>query len=214
MRILPDRHFKEHYSEHYNANYEKISAKLAGMSEKRQNRTHDSPDVVKYKIVGGIATGVILGVFITIGLWLSSMFNAKEQQIASLEQSINTVDSLIKKYQIINGDAMREQFNEVVVNVAKIQTEYSAGSFSDESEAIADRYLGSFNNNWSDSEISLTAPFWRGYINKAHEFDDTAEFVFILYDAEIPKMIAVVRYDIDINGNVGTIKSVRKTWLV
>lgn len=213
MRILPDRHFKQSFSQHYNENYEKIVAKRTERNEiKQQNRKADS-GITKYKIIGGIATVFILGSFFLTGIWVSSVFKDKEQKAAELEVSIVDVDNQIKKYQVVNGSVMHEQLDEVLTNVTAIQNEYTQKGELSNTASIADRYLGNFNNDWSAGEDVLENPSWCGYLNKAQTFDDTAEYLFILYDAKVPKMIAVVKYNIDENGNVGTLSSVRKTWL-
>lgn len=212
MRILPDFHFRENYKKRYAENYEKISTKLEEQAEIRHNRVSDSPEVVRYKIAGFVSSVIIIGSFFAVGFWLSTMTSEKEARIAELKYQIIEADNLVKTYQIINGEAMKEQLDEAVMMVTDLQNQYATQSFSENFEQYADRYLGNFNNNWA-SDLNLSKPRWQGYINRAHEFDDTACFIFILYDDRTPVLVTDVRFEIDANGNLGIMNSVRKMML-
>lgn len=209
MRILPDLHFRENYKKRYTENYEKISTKLEEQAEVRRNRVPDSPDVVRYKIAGFVSSVIIIGCFFAVGFSLSVKSAEKERRIAELENQIIEADNLVKTYQIVNGEAMKEQLDEAVVIVTDLQNQYVTQTFSEDFEQYADRYLGDFNNNWA-SDLELSNPRWQGYVNRAHEFDDTACFIFILYDDRTPILVTDVRYELDGNGNLGIMKSVRK----
>lgn len=211
MRILPDLHFKENYKKHYDENYAKIHAKIEEQTKIRQARVYD-PELLKYKIVGFVASVVIIGSFFGIGYIINSKFTEKEKYIAELNQSILLADKNIKQYQIINGDAMKSQIDEVVTNITALQNAYLSQTFSDDFTLLSDYYLGDYNNDWS-SDMDLTNPLWTGCVNKAHTFDDTCSFVFILTDNKNPVMFAEVYCSLDDNGNLGKIVSVRKARL-
>jgi len=213
MRIFPDFHFRQHFKERYADNYEKINTRLEERAEERRNRAPISPEAVKRSTVGFAASVVIIGCFFAVGIYINKESSEKERQIAELENSIAYTDSMIKKYQIINGDEVREQITEAVNEVTALQNQYAKQDFADDFDIKANRYLGSYNNNWAD-DFDLSEPLWQGYINKAHEFGDTANFLFILYDKKTPVMIADVSFSMDAAGNLGTMTNVRKTRLV
>lgn len=213
MRIFPDFHFRQHFKERYADNYEKINTKLEERAEERRNRTPVSPETVKRNTVGFAASVIIIGCFFAVGIYINQKSSEKELRIAELENSIAYTDSLIKQYQIINGDEVREQMTEAVSEVTALQNQYAKQDFTDDFDIRANRYLGNYNNNWADG-FDLTEPLWQGYINKAHEFGDTANFLLILYDSKAPVMIVDVSFSMDAAGNLGTMTNVRKTRLV
>lgn len=212
MRILPDFHFREHFKERYAENCEKINTKLEERAEAHQNRVPDSPEVIRYKIMGFVSSIIIIGSFFAVGIHINTKCSAKEQEIAMLEYKIEQADNLIKKYQIINGEEVAEQMDTIVRTVTDLQNQYAKQEFAEDFEVNAHRYLGNYDNDWSDG-FDLSEPVWQGYINKAHEIGDTANFLFILYDNRTPVMIVDVAFDMDIAGNIGAMTSVRKTRL-
>ena len=213
MRMLPDMNFRENYKKHYAENYEKLNAKREERIERWRNRKPDSPEVIKYKIAGAIATLIILGCFFAAGYFMASGYSERENQIAELEVKIRQIDDLIRTYQIVNGEETVEQVNDVLTYIADLQNQYLSGSFSDDFESLAVRYLGNYNNDWSNSVKNLSDPVWHGYVNKASKFDTKAEFVFILYDGKKPVLIVFADYDIDQFGNLTTLSHIRKTVL-
>lgn len=213
MRVLPDVNFKENYKKHYAENYEKLNAKREERAERRRSKPRDSLETIKYKIAGAIATFIILGSFFVIGAAASSKFSAKEQQIAEIEYNISQTDNLIRTYQVINSDETMQQINDMLVHITDLQNQYVAGQFSVNFISDAEYYLGSYNNDWSESVDRPVEPVWHGYLNKACSFNETAELLFILYDANRPVLLVFASCGIDRFGNIESLSGVRKTVL-
>lgn len=212
MRVLPDMNFKEKYKKHYAENYEKLDAKRRERAERRRSKPRDSLETIKYKVAGAVATFVILGSFFAAGALVSSKLSEKEAQIAELEYNIAQADDLIRKYQVINGDETREQAKNMLLHITELQNQYVAKNFSDNFASDAEYYLGNYNNDWADG-IDGAELVWHGYLNRACMFDENAEFLFILYDANKPVLLVSASCSIDRYGNVESLSSVRKTVL-
>ena len=213
MRVLPDVNFKENYKKHYAENYEKLNAKREERAERRRSKPRDSLETIKYKIAGAAATFIILGSFFAIGAAISLKLSAKEQQIAEIEYNISQADDLIRTYQAINSDETMMQINDMLVHITDLQNQYVTGQFSESFISDAEYYLGSYNNDWSESVDRPAEPVWHGYLNKACSFDETAEVLFILYDTNRPVLLVFASCSIDQFGNIESLSSVRKTVL-
>lgn len=214
MRMLPDVNFKENYKKHYAENYEKLNAKREERAERRRSKPRDSLETIKYKVVGAAVTFIILGSFFAAGMFVSSSFSEKEQQIAEIEYNISQTEDLIRKYQVINSEETMQQLNDKLIFVTDLQNQYVTEQFSKSFASDAEYYLGSYNYDWSESVDKLSEPVWHGYANKACSFDETAELLFILYDGNRPVLLVFASCNIDQFGNIESLSSVRKTVLV
>lgn len=214
MKILPNRHFKEDYKKHYAENYEKMLAKQAERHEKKMQRDVDSITEIKYIAVGAIAIVIIFGVFFVICSAISSSFDDKRAKIAELESNINSIQDTISKYHTIDNNSMQDQLNTAASYITAYQNQY----FTAENESLdyyASKYLGTYTGNWAE-DLDITEPenyTWQSYINKAAAYDNKADILCILYNGNIPVMLADIAYNMDDYGNLGEVISIRKTVL-
>ena len=202
MRLLPDKNLKENYKKRYNANYDKIMAYRQNRAEKKSDKTPISFETRKQQLIGAAATIAIFGCLFCAGCFISSHYSEKEAEIYELEQKAAELDESILQYQLIDSDEKYAQINEAVQQVADLQNQYATGTFSNDFEAYADRYLGSYNNNWIGSDTFYN-PVWKGYVDSSCDFRDMADMIFILYDSDKPVTVVKVSFELSASGNLG-----------
>lgn len=214
MQILPDKNFKANYKKRYNANYEKLMSRRQERAERKARRTPEKPEVIKQRLVGGFVFSFVALVVIFTGYYLSGIYSDKESEIQALENEIQSLDSTIREYQIINSDEKYEQIEEAVQIVTDLQNQYVTGNIGDVFNAYAVRYLGQYNENWADDVDNLTNPVWKGYLDKSGNFRDSASMLFILYDKAAPIVVVSVKFGIDSSGNLSEMVYADKVMLV
>jgi len=201
MRIFPDKDYEIYYKANYDENYKKLTA-FRKRTDSIVIDLLSHPERIKTGLLGAIVIGVIFAAILCSGAFISGSYTEKETQIASLKATSSELDEKIQAYQVFDSDTKYEQIDEAIAQIVDLQTQYATNDFGDTFDVYAERYLGSYNENWADGLVFKGTPVWVGYYDKADSNTDSIDMVFVLCDGSIPVMVAKTSYSIDKYGNL------------
>lgn len=206
MRLFPDKNFKSNYKQRYAANYERLSANRKRRQQERADRTFDTK--TKQTVIGALCCLGVIVVLLIVGVNIYCQYLDREAVVRDIETQIESADEDIRRYQVIASSERVEQLKDAVATITNLQTQYLTEKYDSNFEALSERYLGSYNTNWSVGKANSK---WVGYLDLSDCDAKSAKGLFVLSCDNIPCAVVVAVLETDATGNFVKISNIQRT---